>query len=162
MTAEEKKEELGFDPLDMNNYKVEKLPIREKSGFEKWMAKLGGPLALITFILLGFVVDIPFLQNISPDHLSSSALKEYNNPEKVFKIVKSSDVPEEYREGFKSVKDKLKKQSKTASVKKIKPEQIVASFSKDELSAWEKIKSKAFGRANALMLAVFWLQLFYG
>jgi len=155
MTTEEKKEELGFDPLDMNNYKVEKLPVREKTGFEKWMAKLGGPLAIITFILLGFVIDIPFLQDISPDQLSSAALKEYNNSEKVFKIVKSSDVPEEYRDGFKSVKEKLKKQSKTATAKKVKPEQIVASFSPAEQSAWGKIKSKAFGRANALMLAVF-------
>jgi len=155
MTTEEKKEELGFDPLDMNNYKVEKLPVREKSGFEKWMAKLGGPLAIITFILLGFVIDIPFLQDISPDQLSSAALKEYNNPEKVFKIVKPSDVPEEYRDGFKSVKEKLKKQSKTTTAKKVKQEQIVASFNQAEQSAWDKIKSKAFGRANALMLAVF-------
>ena len=36
-------QEQVFDPLDMNNYKVEKLPKMEKSGFEKWMARLGGP-----------------------------------------------------------------------------------------------------------------------
>ena len=34
----------------MNNYKVEKLPKMEKSGFEKWMARLGGPIAAIIFI----------------------------------------------------------------------------------------------------------------
>ena len=34
-------QEQVFDPLDMNNYKVEKLPKMEKSGFEKWMARLG-------------------------------------------------------------------------------------------------------------------------
>ena len=28
-----------FDPLDMNNYKVEKLPKMQKSSFEKWMAR---------------------------------------------------------------------------------------------------------------------------
>ena len=41
-----------FDVLDMNNYKVEKLPKMEKSGFEKWMARLGGPLAALVFVLL--------------------------------------------------------------------------------------------------------------
>ena len=41
-----------FDPLDMNNYKVEKLPKMEKSGFEKWMARIGGPLAILAFVLV--------------------------------------------------------------------------------------------------------------
>jgi hypothetical protein len=40
-----------FDPLDMNNYKVEKLPKMEKSGFEKWMARLGGPIAALAIRL---------------------------------------------------------------------------------------------------------------
>ena len=43
-----------FDPLDMNNYKVEKLPKMQKSNFEKWMARLGGPLAIIAFIVIYF------------------------------------------------------------------------------------------------------------
>ncbi len=30
-----------FDPLDMSNYKIEKLPKLDKSPFEKWMARLG-------------------------------------------------------------------------------------------------------------------------
>ena len=38
---------MAFDPLDMNNYKVEKLPKMQKSNFEIWMARLGGPLAII-------------------------------------------------------------------------------------------------------------------
>ncbi|MGN1220969.1 MAG: SLC13 family permease [Candidatus Cryptobacteroides sp.] len=50
-----------FDPLDMNNYKVEKLPKMQKSSFEKWMARLGGPLALISFILFNWVIKIDFL-----------------------------------------------------------------------------------------------------
>ena len=41
-----------FDPLDMNNYKVEKLPKMQKSNFEKWMARLGGPLAIIAFVVI--------------------------------------------------------------------------------------------------------------
>ena len=40
-----------FDPLDMNNYRIEKLPKRDKSKFEKWLAILGPILALAAFIL---------------------------------------------------------------------------------------------------------------
>ena len=38
----------------MNNYKVEKLPKMQKSNFEIWMARLGGPLAIIAFIVMQF------------------------------------------------------------------------------------------------------------
>ena len=48
----ELEQEQALDPLDMNNYKVEKLPKMEKSGFEKWMARLGGPIAALVFILI--------------------------------------------------------------------------------------------------------------
>ena len=41
----ELKPEQTYDPLDMNNYKLEKLPKMEKTSFEKWMARLGAPLA---------------------------------------------------------------------------------------------------------------------
>ncbi len=54
-----------FDPLDMNNYKIEKLPKMEKSSFERWMARLGGPLAILAFVLIYWVVDIPFIDNLS-------------------------------------------------------------------------------------------------
>jgi anion transporter len=54
----------AFDPLDMNNYKIEKLPKMEKSTFEKWMARVGGPLAIIAFVLVYWVVDIPFIDNL--------------------------------------------------------------------------------------------------
>ena len=55
------KKTAGFDPLDMGNYKVEKLPKMQKSKFEKWMAILGGPIAIIAFILFNWVLDISFL-----------------------------------------------------------------------------------------------------
>ena len=64
MTQEKKSAEL-FDPLDMNNYKIEKLPKMEKSTFEKWMARLGGPLAIIAFVLVYWMVDIPFIDNLT-------------------------------------------------------------------------------------------------
>ena len=65
----------AFDPLDMNNYKVEKLPKMEKSGFEKWMARLGGPLAILIFILIYWVVDIPLFDNLDFESLSDKAQK---------------------------------------------------------------------------------------
>ena len=55
-----------FDPLDMKNYRMDKLNPREKTGFERKMQQVGGPLAIVVFVLLLFVVDIPFLQNIDP------------------------------------------------------------------------------------------------
>lgn len=63
-------EQQVFDPLDMNNYKVEKLPKMEKSGFEKWMARLGGPLAILVFALIYWVLDIGFLNDITADTLT--------------------------------------------------------------------------------------------
>lgn len=71
------KEEQVFDPLDMNNYKVEKLPKMQKSGFEKWMARLGGPLAALVFVLLYWVVDIPFINNLDPSKLDKKAKARY-------------------------------------------------------------------------------------
>ncbi len=70
-------EEQRFDPLDMNNYKVEKLPKMKKSGFEKWMARLGGPLAAVVFVLLYWVVDIPFIDNLNPSALDKKAKARY-------------------------------------------------------------------------------------
>ena len=69
----ELEQEQVFDPLDMNNYKVEKLPKMEKSGFEKWMARLGGPIAAIVFILIYWVIDIPLFDNLDFSVLSAKA-----------------------------------------------------------------------------------------
>ena len=65
-------EEQVFDPLDMNNYKVEKLPKMQKSGFERWMARLGGPLAILAFVLIYWVANIGFLDNITPESLTGT------------------------------------------------------------------------------------------
>lgn len=61
---QENKKPTALDPLDMNNYKIEKLPKMEKSTFERWMARVGGPLAIIAFVLVYWVVDIPFIDNL--------------------------------------------------------------------------------------------------
>lgn len=76
-TNENPQEEKVFDPLDMNNYKVEKLPKMQKSGFEKWMARLGGPLAILVFVLLYWVVDIPFIDNLDPNKFDKEEKEQY-------------------------------------------------------------------------------------
>lgn len=68
-----------FNPLDMNNYRVEKLPKREKSSIEKWLALIGPVLAVITFILFAYVLKPSFLVNIDPNQLVSSEAKETFN-----------------------------------------------------------------------------------
>ena len=62
-----------FDPLDMNNYKVEKLPKMQKSGFEKWMARLGMPLAIISFVLFLCVFKIPFIDDLKDRDLDKKS-----------------------------------------------------------------------------------------
>ena len=73
----ELEQEQVFAPLDMNNYKVEKLPKMQKSGFEKWMARLGGPLAILIFVLIYWCVDIPLFDNIDVSTLSEKAQKRF-------------------------------------------------------------------------------------
>ncbi len=65
-----------YDPLDMRQYRIEKLPKREKSKFEKWIAILGPPLALIAFIVFGFFTELPFLTSIDPAGLISDEAKK--------------------------------------------------------------------------------------
>ena len=64
-----------FDPLDMHNYRIEKLPKREKSTFEKWLVAIGPALAIIVFILFAFVIKLPFLYSIDPTHLVADEAK---------------------------------------------------------------------------------------
>lgn len=79
MNSSVKEQENGkevFDPLDMQNYRIEKLPKRSKGKFEKWLAIAGVPLAIVSFILLAFVFRVPFLSDIDPEKLISSAAKK--------------------------------------------------------------------------------------
>ncbi len=64
-----------YDPLDMSNYRIERLAKREKGKVEKWLAIAGIPLALAAFILLGFVIEIPFLRHIEPAQLVSKTAR---------------------------------------------------------------------------------------
>jgi len=62
----------------MNNYKVEKHPKIEKPGFEKILMYVEAPLAVLAFILLYWVVKIPFLENIDISALAKEAAKRYD------------------------------------------------------------------------------------
>ncbi len=82
MAAEITKPAVAFDPLDMNNYKLEKLPKMQKSGFEKILQRIGGPLAILAFVLVYWFIPIPFIENISTDKesttLTEGAMKRYD------------------------------------------------------------------------------------
>ena len=76
------KQEATFDPLDMNNYKLEKLPKMQKSGFEKILQRIGGPLAILVFVFFYWFADISFINNIDTNKetttLAEGAMKRYD------------------------------------------------------------------------------------
>lgn len=82
MNESENKKTKSFDPLDLNNYKIEKLPKMQKSGFERFLQRIGGPLAILAFILLYWVADMPFINHIDTNKetttLTASAVKRYD------------------------------------------------------------------------------------
>ena len=84
--AEEQTTPQAFDPLDMNNYRIEKLPKMQKSGFEKILQRIGAPLAIIVFIAVYWMADISFINNIDTNPetttLTESAMKRYDQMEK--------------------------------------------------------------------------------
>lgn len=67
------------DILDMNNYRVEKLKKNKKEGFEKWMEWVGGPLAVVVFLLIYYFMNIDFLNNIDSGLLKGDSLKRFND-----------------------------------------------------------------------------------
>lgn len=77
MPEKEKTISNGFDPLDMNNYRVEKLPKRSKSKVEAFLATIGGPLAILAFIFIYFFSEPGFLLNIQSGSLSEYAQKVF-------------------------------------------------------------------------------------
>ncbi|OQY29555.1 MAG: sodium:sulfate symporter [Candidatus Cloacimonetes bacterium 4572_55] len=68
----------NFDPLDMSQYNLNRMPKREPTTFEMWMVRIGGPLAILLFILLNFFIELPFLHNIDPTMLSKKAKAIYD------------------------------------------------------------------------------------
>ncbi len=64
--------EQNLDVLDMRRYRMEKLPKRDKSKTEKFLMKIGAPLAILSFFLIMFG-NIPYLQHIDITQLSKTA-----------------------------------------------------------------------------------------
>jgi di/tricarboxylate transporter len=82
MAEERIDQQPAFDPLDMNNYRIEKLPKMQKSGFEKILQRIGAPLAILAFIAIYWLADIPFINRIDTNSetttLTESAMKRYD------------------------------------------------------------------------------------
>ncbi|WP_207924589.1 SLC13 family permease [Pedobacter changchengzhani] len=70
-------DEVVFDPLDMNNYRVEKFKKIEKIGFERWMEIAGAPLAIVVFIFIYFIADFSFLSHLNFEALKASSAKRF-------------------------------------------------------------------------------------
>jgi len=66
------------DPFDMHNYRMEHLPVRAKSSFEIILAKVGFPLAVLSFIAINYFCNVSFLQEIDPTTLTKKAKGYYD------------------------------------------------------------------------------------
>ena len=100
--ADETKNTAAFDPLNMENYKIEKLPKMQKSGFERILQRIGAPLAILAFLVIYWMAYISFINNIDTNHettaLSESAMKRYDQMEaakvKELKAGQDSEITE--------------------------------------------------------------------
>jgi len=63
----------------MDNYRMENLPVRDKAPLEQKIAYIGGPLAILAFILIMWVIKIPFLETIDSTVLSDKVLPFYKS-----------------------------------------------------------------------------------
>ena len=62
------------DALDMGQYRIDRLPTRQRSITEVWMARAGIPLAISVFILFGFVWTPEFLLLLNAEALPDRAM----------------------------------------------------------------------------------------
>ena len=67
----------SFDVLNMNHYKIEHLPSRPKTNFEKWMTRIGAPLAIAVFVWIYWFANIPFLNAFDGATLTKEAFKRF-------------------------------------------------------------------------------------
>ena len=65
------------DPFDMHNYRMEHLPVRIKSPFELFLARIGLPLGVCVFLSILYWFDIEYLRTIDPTVLTDKALEYY-------------------------------------------------------------------------------------
>ncbi|MBR1401165.1 MAG: DASS family sodium-coupled anion symporter [Prevotella sp.] len=150
MMNNENKPAQAFDPLDMNNYRIEKLPKMKKSGFERVLQRIGAPLAIIAFILLYWVIDIPFINRIDTNQetttLTASAIKRYDQlTETAFKQMKAGESNQQAVQSTQA-----NKQAKPSLQADKKAEQATQAEKQAEATAHNK-----FIRINYAMLAIF-------
>ena len=98
MTDETHRKSQTFDPLDMGNYRIEKLPKMQKSRVERLLQCIGLPIAVLAFILIYWVADIPFINQLSTEAqtitLTSSAMDRYGQiKDATFKQLKMASAP---------------------------------------------------------------------
>lgn len=74
----ESQENQLFDPLDMHNYRIEKLPKRSKGKFARVLAIAGIPLSVISFIAFGYLLDFEFLHTFDVAVLTEGAKKTFD------------------------------------------------------------------------------------
>ena len=79
MVPERLNTDASVDPLDMNNYRIERLPKRKKSRVETFLANISGPLAILAFVVIYFLLEPGFLENIKAGSLSDNAKAVYQN-----------------------------------------------------------------------------------
>ncbi|MCC5869281.1 MAG: anion permease [Gammaproteobacteria bacterium] len=77
MTGSDRNKPDPADVLDMRNYRIDRLPVRSKSTFERWMAVSGVPLAILAFVVFGFVYTPGWLLTLDPAQLPSTALENF-------------------------------------------------------------------------------------
>lgn len=70
-------EAVPFDPLDMNNYRVEHFKKNNKTGAERWMEKSGLVLALVSFLLIYYFSHFSFIDHLNPQILKAESLQRY-------------------------------------------------------------------------------------
>ena len=68
----------GFDALDMHQYRIERLPKREHSGLERYLAMCGVPLSFLAFVVFGFFWTPEFISAFDVSVLPEQALKQLN------------------------------------------------------------------------------------
>jgi solute carrier family 13 (sodium-dependent dicarboxylate transporter), member 2/3/5 len=66
----------NHDPLDMQQYRIERLPKRDKGPIEKWLALSGPFLAAAAFVLFAFIIKLPFLHSVGASDVVTSTAKE--------------------------------------------------------------------------------------
>ena len=78
MHLEHEKSKNTADLLNMDQYKVERLPSRPLSQCDVWKRRVGAPLAIFAFVYIGYFLELPYLQNIDPKLLTKTALVRFN------------------------------------------------------------------------------------